>query len=133
MAHFAQLNPDNIVTYVARVSNDLIAIEDGEDEAKGSRYLSRLFGGAVWVQTSYNNNFRNRFAGIGMTYDTDLDAFILPQPYPSWTLDFTNDADWVPPVPMPVRDGYWYEWDEGEQQWIEHQIEGLPPEEPAQP
>ena len=69
------------------------------------------------MQTSYNGNIRKRYAGVGYTYRTDLDAFITPKPYPSWTLDI-DTADWKAPKPMPT-DGKMYSWDEDAQNWIE--------------
>jgi hypothetical protein len=67
-----------------------------------------------WVQTSYTGKKRRRFAGIGYRYDAERDAFIPPQPFPSWRLDDT--AAWVAPTPMP-DDGGQYIWDEGAQYW----------------
>ena len=67
-----------------------------------------------WVQTSYNNNFRKQFAGIGFTYDKVKDKFIAPQPFHSWALD-SND-DWQAPSAMP-DDGKRYTWDEDSKSW----------------
>ena len=66
-------------------------------------------------RTSYNNNIRKQYAGIGYTYDSVADVFIAPQPYTSWSLD--NDFNWQPPTPMPAE-GMWY-WSEPEQAWID--------------
>jgi hypothetical protein len=86
MAHFAELDDNNTVTQVIVVHNNEL-LEDGiESEAKGIAFCQSLFGG-TWVQTSYNGNMRKNYAGIGMTYDADRDAFILPKPYDSWILD----------------------------------------------
>jgi hypothetical protein len=67
------------------------------------------------VQTSYNGSVRKQFAGIGYRYDATADAFVAPQPFPSWSLNSNND--WQPPTPMPV-DGKQYRWDESTQAWI---------------
>jgi len=72
MAHFAQINEQNIVEQVLVVSNDL--------EHRGAEFLAvDLNLGGTWIQTSYNANFRKNFAGIGYAYDPDLDAFIPPK------------------------------------------------------
>jgi hypothetical protein len=124
MAHFAELGNDGLVLSVLVVSNEIIRGSDNfDDESLGVRYLHSLVSENQWVQTSYNNNFRRRYAGIGMTYSAEHDAFLLPQPFPSWTLDLNHPNDWVAPVPMPTDEGYWYEWDEQGQQWIPHEIE----------
>jgi hypothetical protein len=124
MAHFAQLDENNVVTQVIVIANEeLIDPATGkESEQKGIEFCKSLFKNrnANWVQTSYNHNFRKRYAGVGYTYDSTLDAFIRPKPYPSWTLD-TQKADWVPPV-LPPRDGKNYYWSEEKQQWIEWDI-----------
>lgn len=119
MAHFAQLNPSNLVTQVVVVNNtDIIDPATGlESEQVGIDLLHGLFGpGTVWVQTSYNGRMRGRYAGIGYLYDPVLDAFIAPQPYPSWTLDDAT-TEWQPPVPMPATPGIWM-WDEDTQTWV---------------
>jgi hypothetical protein len=124
MAHFAEIDDTNTVTRVVVVSND-----DAPDpfptrsEPAGRAFLVSINLDGQWMQTSYNGTFRRRYAGIGMTYSAEHDAFLLPQPYPSWTLDLNNPSDWVPPIPMPTDEAYWYEWDEQGQQWIPHEIE----------
>jgi hypothetical protein len=101
MAHFAELNEDNIVTQVIVVSNDDILDDEGnESEEVGINFLEELFGHRNWKQTSYNGNFRKRYGTIGFRYHEDIDGFSEPQPYPSWTLD-NETLKWVPPVPMP--------------------------------
>ena len=114
MAHFAELDENNIVKRVIVVANKDCADANGvEKESIGVAFCERLFGG-VWKQTSYNGNMRKHYAGIGYTYDAARDAFIPPQPYPSWSLD--DDANWQAPVPMP-NDEFIYVWDEANQQW----------------
>ena len=116
MAHFAELDSNNVVLRVVVVANKDTSDASGvEKESIGEAFCERLFGGN-WVQTSYNGNFRKRYAGIGYKYDAGRDAFITPQPYPSWTLDL--NAEWQAPVPMPT-DGKMYSWDEATQAWVE--------------
>lgn len=118
MAHFAKLDENNVVTQVIVVANSDTADATGvEKEYIGAAFCERLFGG-TWKQTSYNGNIRKNYAGIGYTYRADIDAFIAPQPYPSWTLD--DQAQWQAPVPMPT-DGKMYAWDEAAQSWVEVQ------------
>lgn len=118
MAHFAQLNKQNIVTQVIVVANEELLDNGIESDAKGVAFCQSLFGGE-WKQTSYNRNIRKNFAGIGYTYDSQRDAFIAPQPYPSWTLN-EETCRWDSPVAMPT-DGKLYQWDEATTNWIEVQ------------
>ena len=116
MAHFTQVNADNVVTQVIVVSNDDCGGGDyPESDAIGAAFCTNLLGG-TWKQTSYNNNFRVRYAGIGYTFNEELDAFIAPQPYPSWTLN-EETADWEAPVARPTE-GMWT-WNEATQEWDE--------------
>lgn len=116
MAHFAQINSDNVVTQVIVVSNDDCGGGDyPESDAVGAAFCTNLLGG-TWKQTSYNNNFRVRYAGIGYTFNEELDAFIAPKPYPSWTLN-EETADWEAPVARPAE-GMWT-WNEATQEWNE--------------
>ena len=115
MAHFAELDGNNVVLRVIVVSNaDTSDASGTEKEYIGAAFCERLFGGN-WKQTSYNGNIRKNYAGIGYTYDTGRDAFITPQPYPSWALD--DNAEWQAPVPMP-DDGEMYSWDEDTLAWV---------------
>ena len=115
MAHFAKLDLNNIVTEVLVVNNSVLLNLDGtESELKGSEFLNNLLGPATWVQTSYNNNFRKQYAGIGYAYNEPNDVFTIPQPFPSWTLD--ENFDWQPPTPYP-DDGQPYQWNEETQTW----------------
>ena len=115
MAHFAQLNEENLVTQVIVVANQDTADQDGvENEAIGIAFCKELLGGN-WKQTSYNGKIRKNYAGIGYKYDEALDAFIAPQPYPSWTLD-ESTCQWQPPVAMPTEGGP-YTWAEERQAW----------------
>ena len=118
MAHFARLDKDNKVIKVHVLNNAVITDEDGnEQEQLGIDFLSNLHGGEWWKQTSYNNNFRKNYAGVGFTYDETRDAFYTPKPYPSWTL--TEDTcEWDAPVTYP-DDGKFYEWNEDTTAWDE--------------
>lgn len=118
MAHFARLNASSIVQEVIVVNNSDILDPDGnESEAIGIAFCQSLFGAdTIWRQTSYHAGFRKNYAGIGFYYDTDLDAFIAPQPYPSWTLD-PETCQWQAPVPMPT-DGRAYNWNESLLRWV---------------
>lgn len=116
MAHFAQIDSDNIVMQVIVVSNNDCGGGDfPASEEIGAAFCTNLLGG-TWKQTSYNNNFRKRYAGIGYSYDAERDAFIAPKPYPSWTLNETT-CDWEAPVARPET-GFWV-WNEEELQWDE--------------
>lgn len=115
MAHFAELDENNVVLQVIVVhNNELLDDEGQENEAKGVEFCSTLFGHTNWVQTSYNSNIRKQFAGVGYTYDSDSDVFVAPQPYPSWSLD--DNSDWQAPTPMPEDDNM-YSWNEDTQSW----------------
>lgn len=117
MAHFAEIDQNSIVLRVIVVSNADTCDENGvEREAIGVAFCQSLFGAdSRWVQTSYNGNFRVRYAGIGYTYDATLDAFIPPQPYPSWILDEVT-ISWKAPIPYP-DDGQRYFWNEAAGVW----------------
>lgn len=115
MANFAELGLDNIVQRVISVNNDtLLDSNNIEQESKGIAFCKNLFGG-TWIQTSYNNNFRKNYAGIGYTYDSKKDMFIPIKPYASWELDET-DGKWKNPIPIPIDDNI-YIWDEPTLSW----------------
>jgi len=118
MAHFAQIADDGTVLTVTVISNEVLTDEDGvEQEQLGKDLCQSLFGG-TWVQTSYNNNFRKRFAFIGGAYDSANNVFLFPQPFPSWTLD--GEYEWQPPTPYP-SDGKAYLWSEESKSWVENE------------
>ena len=119
MAHYAQIDSNNIVTQVIVIDNKDTADANGvEKEYIGAAFCERLFGG-TWKQTSYNGNIRKNYAGIGYTYNADIDAFVPPKPYASWTLD--ANAHWQPPIPMPISEipEVYYTWNEESQNWAE--------------
>jgi hypothetical protein len=118
MAHFAKLDENNVVLEVHVVHNNELLDENGvEQEHKGIDFLINWSNGYLaWKQTSYNGSFRKNYAGIGYTYRADIDAFVPPKPFASWTLN--SDAQWEAPVAMPA-DGKMYSWDESTLNWIE--------------
>jgi hypothetical protein len=122
MAHYAFLDENNIVTEV------IVGKDEGDEGIDWEQHYA-VFRGQPCKRTSYNTYggvhvsdgipFRKNYAGIGFTYDKDLDAFIPPQPFPSWVLNETTYL-WEPPVPMP-DDGQLYQWDEEQGQWVEEE------------
>lgn len=115
MAHFAKISDDGTVLEVIVVGNEVLLDNDGvEQEQLGKDFCQELFGG-IWVQTSYNNNFRKRFAFLGGKYDSTNNVFLFPQPFPSWTLD--SNYEWQPPVSYP-NDGKVYLWSEENNTWV---------------
>ncbi len=110
MAHYAFLDNNNIVTEI------IVGIDETElIENKSPEVWYGDFRGQVCIRTSYNANIRKNFAGIGFTYDAELDAFIPPQPFASWSLD-EDTCQWVAPIEKPVGD---YLWDETTGSWVE--------------
>jgi len=125
MAHFAKLNSSNEVVHVSVVDNWNVTDGNGtEQEAIGVAYLESVHGvdpNFTWKQTSYNNNIRKNYAGIGYSYDAGRDAFISPKPFASWVLNETT-CRWEAPIPMPVEEGKMYYWDEATTSWLENTI-----------
>ena len=118
MAHFAKLGVGNIIETVEVVSNDIATTEQA-----GVDFLNNLYNTRdVWKQTSYNNNIRKNFAGVGYSYDQTRDAFIAPKPFNSWTLDETT-CQWEAPVARPelteeqINNNNYYNWNEETKQW----------------
>jgi hypothetical protein len=109
MAHYAFLDSNNVVTEVIVGKDETELIEGLTPEVWYGN-----FRGQPCVRTSFNNNIRKQYAGIGYSYDPDADVFILPKPYPSWLLN--KNHDWESPVPMPTTDGRWM-WNEENQEW----------------
>jgi len=120
MATFAKIGLNNKVIEVLSVhNNELLDANGVEQEVNGIDFLTKLTGWSIWVQTSYNNNFRKNHAGIGYTYDEDKDAFIPPKPYNSWILNETT-CQWEAPVAMPtteLEDKQHYFWNESILNW----------------
>ena len=132
MAHFAELESKTdptgftsdthlVVKRVVVVGNDIPAnggiLENNDMHADGETWCQNFFGGGTWKQTSYNNQFRKQYAGIGMIYDGSKNKFLTPQPYASWSLDGSDD--WQAPVTYPEGDqsAYQITWDEDNTRW----------------
>ena len=125
MAHFCKLDENNIVTQVIVVANEDTADSNGvEAEEIGVAFCKKLLGADTrWVQTSYNGNFRKRYAGIGYSWNEELSAFVPPRPFESWVL-VEETADWESPVgPAPalteaeIEARSFYQWDEENGEW----------------
>lgn len=119
MAHFAKLDENNTVIQVDVVNNNVINnLPFPESEPIGVAFLQSIYGQDTrWVQTSYNNNFRGKYASIGGFYDPQLDVFVGAKPYPSWIRDI-NGTSWTTPIPEPT-DGKEYIWNEEIVNWVE--------------
>ena len=128
MASFAKLNSENVVTTVVSVVNEVLKDSNGvEQESIGIQFLKTLYNepNVIWKQTSYNTHggvhdnggtpLRKNHAGIGYTYDSELDAFIPPKPFNSWVLNETTCL-WNPPIDKP-NDGNKYKWKEEILNW----------------
>ena len=124
MAHFAELDENNVVLRVLVVGDERIKNEaNDEDESIGVAFLKGIFGEDTnWAQTSYWSRFRHNFAGAGFTFDEINDAFIPPAPWPSYVLN--ENYNWEPPTPMP--DSGLHVWDEGTTSWVEENPCGFP-------
>ena len=120
MAHFAELDGNNIVTRVVVVGNDIETaagpLGNNDMHVDGETWCKNFFKSGNWKQTSYNNNFRKQYAGKGYTFDAAKNKFLAPQPYISWTLD--GNDDWQAPVTYPTdtTDKHII-WDEAGQKW----------------
>jgi hypothetical protein len=115
MSHWAQLDENNIVLTVMVGDNN----DPNGDE--GEAFYKSL--GGTWVKTSYNGTIRKNYAIIGGSYNPELDAFIAPQPYPSFTLN-RETACWECPVQLPQDTTKQYKWEEETLTWVEVNIEG---------
>lgn len=133
MAHFAELNSSNEVLRVVVISNDDVDANGGDQHADAETFVASIVphstGGTAWKQTSYNNNFRKQYAGIGDTFDASKNKFIKPKPFPSWSLD-SND-DWQAPVTKPTvteidSNIVYTSWDEDNQKWLGETYTGDP-------
>ena len=120
MAHFAELDSNNIVTRVVVVGNDVTTaagpLGENDMHVDGETWCVNFFKTPNWKQTSYNHNFRKQYAGIGSIYDAAKNKFLGQQPFASWSLD-AND-DWQAPVTFPTDTvGYETQWDEANTKW----------------
>ena len=137
MAHFAEFkamtdhtgftsDSHQIVQRVVVVGNDIPAngstLGENDMHVDGENWCTNFFKGGIWKQTSYNNNFRTRFACVGGYYKSGNDKFTEVQPYASWTLD-SND-EWQAPIAYPTTTTYGdnveylIKWDEENQRWL---------------
>jgi hypothetical protein len=118
MAHFAQIDNNNVVLQVIVVHNNETHNADGiEDEILGIQFCKSLFGeNTNWKQTSYNATIRKKYASVNYVYDELNDVFIPPKPFPSWMLN--ENFDWIPPTMYP-QNGKNYIWDEQTISWKE--------------
>tara|TARA_R100001594_G_scaffold17946_1_gene36130 strand:+ start:1228 stop:1689 length:462 start_codon:yes stop_codon:yes gene_type:complete len=115
-----------IVENVISAGNDIETsngpLGENDMHVDGETWCQKFFKGGTWKQTSYNNNFRKMYAGIGMVYNESKDKFLAPQPYASWTLN-AND-DWEAPVAYPTdKDNKGITWDEDNQRWVAVDLE----------
>jgi hypothetical protein len=110
MAHYAFIDDNNIVTEVITGIDETELIEGKDPETWYGE-----FRGQVCKRTSYNGDIRKNYAGVGFYFDEARDAFIAPQPYPSWVLD-EDTCQWEAPVPYPT-DGLMYQWNEEITDW----------------
>jgi hypothetical protein len=117
MAYFAKLGTGNIVEQVISINNAVITDANGvEQEQLGVDFINKLYNTRdVWKQTSYNNNIRKNYAGIGDQYDQTRDAFIAPKPFNSWVLN-EDTCNWESPIPYP-QDNNRYNWNEQTKSW----------------
>jgi hypothetical protein len=119
MAHFAQLDENNIVLQVIVVGNEYLLDENNvEQESLGVQFCVDTFGGGNWKQTSYNHSFRKQYAQVDGSYDPINNVFISPKPYPSWVLN--SNFDWVAPIPDPSEVLGDYVWSEETLSWVEN-------------
>ena len=133
MAHFAELESKTdptgftsdthlVVKRVVVVGNDVSTaagpLGNNDEHVDGETWCINFFGGGIWKQTSYNNNFRKAYAGIGHIYNASKNKFLLQQPYASWSLDGSDD--WQAPVTYPNGDqsAYIISWDEDNLRWV---------------
>lgn len=122
MAHFAEIDENNVVLRVIVVNDNDTSIDGLLDETIGAQFCHDLLGGD-WVRTSYSGSIRQRFAGIGSIWRPDIDAFMPPQPFVSWTLD-VETGEWNPPAPQPEDSATeQYEWDEDSLAWVANPVE----------
>ena len=125
MAHFAELDVSNVVLRVIVISNSDVNQHGGDESVGAEEFVEALTsfgeGGVAWKQTSYNSNFRKQYAAVGFSYDSGLDMFILPKPYPSYSLD--SNGSWLAPVTYPnvteIADlTVEPQWDEPNLRWV---------------
>ena len=140
MAHFAELksmtdptgftsDSHQVVQRVVVVGNDIAAgsgtLGDNDMHVDGETWCINFFKGGSWKQTSYNNNFRKQYCGIGFVYDSTKDKFLSPQPWASWSLN--SDDDWQAPVTYPTdTTDKKISWDEPNLRWTAEDMQDPP-------
>jgi hypothetical protein len=118
MAHFAQIDENNIVQQIIVVANsDCGNLEFPDSESIGQDFLKSIRLNGTWKQTSYSGSFRKNYAGIEYSYDESRDSFIPIKPYDSWILNETS-CRWESPIPIPNQESM-FVWDEENQRWNE--------------
>ena len=116
MAHFARVDTNNVVIEVIVIDNNSLKnLEFPKSEEPGRTFIRSIGKPGKWYQCSYNKSFRKNYPGKGFVYNPKLDAFIPPQPYPSWTLNRTT-CQWDPPISYPPGKEL-YDWDENTKTW----------------
>jgi len=119
MAHFARINENNIVDEIIVISNeDCQNLDFPESESIGQSFITSIGLNGNWKQTSYNANFRKKYAGIGDTFDETRNAFITSKPFTSWVLN-DETCIWEAPTPKPEDDKI-YRWNEETLSWVEY-------------
>jgi hypothetical protein len=111
MSHWAEIDENNVVLRV------LVGDNNDPNGDEGYQWLIDNLGGR-WIQTSYNANIRKNYAGVGMLYDQEKDAFIPIKPFSSWTLN-EDTCRWEAPTPIPVVEGKYFTWNEATLSWVE--------------
>lgn len=118
MAHFAQIDENNIVQQIIVVANsDCGNLEFPDSESIGQDFSKSIRLNGTWKQTSYSGSFRKNYAGIGYSYDESRDSFIPIKPYDSWILNETS-CRWESPISVPNQESM-FVWDEENQRWNE--------------
>ena len=135
MAHFAELNENNVVLRVIVFSNTEVNANGGDYSSEAETFVKARHGGHAWKQCSYNNNRRKQYPGKNYTYDSSKDIFIRPKPFDSWTLN--DDSEWEAPVTQPTTEQKQYTedgivkeyiilWDNDNDRWIAWKYDNNP-------
>jgi hypothetical protein len=122
MAHYAFIDSNNVVVKIITGVDETVTQDDngtlvgGSSEAWEQFYENQPWhSGLTCKRTSYSGKIRKQFAAVGGTYLVDADVFVHPQPYPSWTLDKSND--WQAPTRKPSTGGP-HKWSEEDLEWV---------------
>jgi hypothetical protein len=117
MAHFAKIENKKVIEVIVINNENINNLNFPESEPVGQDFIKSIGLTGIWLQASYNSNFRKHFPGPGYSYDPILDSFIPPCPFPSWKLN-KNALVWESPVPYPDLNKD-YTWNEEKTEWIE--------------